>query len=280
MDIRPIGVFDSGLGGLTAVKELLSILPQEDIVYFGDTGRVPYGSRGNEVITRYAGQDVSFLLGQQVKAVLCACGTVSSVAGGMLAEHSPVPFFEVVSPTAAAACAATKNERIGVIATKATIASGMFTQKINSLLPTAQVFARACPLFVPLAEEGHIAIDDPITTPAVELYLNQLKKNNIDTLILGCTHYPILAPIIGNFFDGKVTLIDSGREAARALKLRLETDGLLTDATTPGSLRYYVSDSTQSFAQVAEIFLGTPVRQDVEKIDIAALEALPIPQQL
>ncbi len=275
MDNRPIGVFDSGLGGLTAVKELLRILPGEDIVYFGDTGRVPYGSRSGETITRYAVQDVSLLLRQQVKAVLCACGTVSSVAGQLLRSQAPCPFFEVVRPAAQAAAALSASGRIGIIGTSATIRSGKFPPAVREFRPDAQVLALPCPLFVPLVEAGHVRPDDPITRPAVELYLSPFKEAGVDTLILGCTHYPILAPAIHEFFGGSVALVDSGREAARAIREELERRDLLAAPGRQGSCRYLVSDSPEGFFQVAEGFLGRQIRGQVEKIEIGLLESLP-----
>ena len=276
MDNRPIGVFDSGLGGLTAVKELMQILPGEDLVYLGDTGRVPYGTRSRETITRYACQDAALLLRQQVKAILCACGTVSSVAGDLLCAHSPCPFYGVVRPAAAAAVAATHNGRVGVIGTNATIRSGSFASLLEELQPGLQVTARPCPLFVPLVEAGHIAPDDPVTLPAVRLYMEPFRQAGVDTLILGCTHYPILAPIIHQYFDGAVTLIDSGREAADAIRQDLEAKDLLNDRDKDGTCRYLVTDSTQGFSQVAGIFLGQEIRGRVEQIDLGLLEALPL----
>lgn len=272
MDKRPIGVFDSGLGGLTTVKELRHLLPGEDIVYFGDTGRVPYGSRGREVITRFARQDVGFLLEHEVKAVVCACGTVSSVAGAQLKETLEVPFFMVVEPASDAAVAATKNRRIGVIGTNATIGSGKFQEALTARLPGAEVFAAPCPLLVPLVENGHIAPGDPITTLVVKQYLDPLWAENIDTLILGCTHYPILKPVIDRFFGGAVTLIDSGQQAAMAVARYLEQQELLADRDIGGSCRYYVTDDPEGFSAVAGIFLGTQVRDSAVQVDLSRLE--------
>ena len=273
MDERPIGVFDSGLGGLTAARALAEILPGEDILYFGDTGRVPYGSRGAEVIRRYARQDAAFLLGQGVKAVVCACGTVSSVAGEDLAAGMDCPFIEVVSPAARAAVGATRNHRVGVIATAATIASGRFPEAIRSLDPEAQVLARACPLFVPLVEGGHIAPGDPIAGPAVAYYLRELRDWGADTLILGCTHYPLLAPLIRDYLGEAVRLVSSGEEAAFTTRALLAERGLLSSRTKGGSSRYFVTDPGGSFAAVAEVFLGEPVNH-VAPVEIGSLERL------
>lgn len=272
MDTRPIGVFDSGLGGLTSVKELVRLLPGEDILYFGDTGRVPYGSRGRDSITRFAQQDVAFLQSHGVKALVCACGTISTVAGELLARTAEVPFFMVVEPASRAAAAAARSGRIGVIGTNATIRSGKFQQTLEALCPGAEVTAIPCPLFVPLVEAGHIGLDDPLTNLAVAQYLQPLADRGIDTLVLGCTHYPILAPVIDRFFGGRVTLVDSGQQAALAAAERLNRDGLLSGRTAGGQCSYYVTDDPQGFAQVAGIFLGTPVADSATQVDIGILE--------
>lgn len=273
MDPRPIGVFDSGLGGLTALRELHALLPGEELVYFGDTGRVPYGSRGEEVITRYAREDAAFLLEQGVKAVVCACGTVSSVAGEALRRETHCPFVEVVGPAARAAAAATRNGRIGVIATAATTRSGKFPAALAAMDPGLQVYSLACPLFVPLVENGHIAPGDPLAVPAVEYYLRDLGERGIDTLILGCTHYPLLAPLIRDLLGEGVTLVNSGREAALAAGDILREEGLLSGRQTGGSCRYFVTDSAGSFSSVAEVFLREPVTH-VTPVDISGLEKL------
>lgn len=278
MEKRPIGVFDSGLGGLTAVKELRRLLPAEDIVYFGDTGRVPYGSRSPQTITRYAVEDVSLLLGQNVKAVLSACGTVSAVAGDLLGNRCPCPYIEVVSPAAHRACDLSVTGRIGVIATRATIASGRFQAAIAARYPQAEVTAIACPLFVPLVEEGCIAPDDPLLQAAVSRYLGAMVEQDVDTLILGCTHYPIIAEAIGDFMGKAVVLVDSGCEAAKATARLLEQQKLLEPPHAVGCCRYYVTDSTHNFSQVARIFLGGEADGPVEQVSLEALEAGTIPQ--
>ena len=273
MDQRPIGVFDSGLGGLTAVRELAALLPGEDILYFGDTGRVPYGTRGPEVIRRYARQDAAFLLGQGVKALVCACGTVSSVAGEELAQSVGCPFIEVVRPAAQAAHLVSRNRRVGVIATAATVHSGKFPDLLRALDPNLSVLDRACPLFVPLVEGGHIAAHDPIAVPAVEYYLRQFREWGADTLILGCTHYPLLAPLIQDYLGDGVALINSGREAARAARETLDRLGLLSDRQSGGECRYFVTDAAGSFSAVAEVFLGAPVER-VAPVEISQLEKI------
>lgn len=273
MDPRPIGVFDSGLGGLTALRELVELLPGEELLYFGDTGRVPYGSRGEEVITRYARQDAAFLLRQGVKAVVCACGTVSSVAGELLRREMDCPFIEVVAPAARAAAQATRNGKVGVIATAATTRSGKFPAALLALEPGLSVYPLACPLFVPLVENGHIAPGDPLAVPAVEYYLRELGEKGIDTLILGCTHYPLLAPLIRAYLGDGVTLISSGQEAALTAQGLLEERGLLSDRKAGGRRHYFVTDAAGSFSSVAEVFLGEPVG-DVTPVDISLLEKM------
>lgn len=258
MDNRPIGVFDSGLGGLTAVKELETVLPGESLVYFGDTGRVPYGSRSREVVRRYARQDMSFLLAHNVKAVLAACGTVSATAAD-IGARLPVPYFDVVGPTVRAAVRASRSRRIGVLGTSATIHSGSYIQAIQQIDPTVKVFPQACPLFVPLTENGFISPDDELVKIVVERYLAPVREAGVDTLILGCTHYPLLAEAISRAMGPGVELINSGKEAAQALAAALgDMDGLCA----PGqdrSAEFYVTDAPENFSTVAELFLGHSV---------------------
>ena len=272
MDNRPIGVFDSGLGGLTAVRELRSLLPGEDIVYLGDTGRVPYGGRSPQTITRYALQDVAMLLQKDVKAVLSACGTVSAVAGQLLGRYCPCPYLEVVTPAAARAVELTVSGRVGVIATRATIASGKYPQAIQALLPSAQVTAVACPLFVPLVEEGHYAPEDELVNKTVQLYLGELRRAGIDTLILGCTHYPLLTEAISRYMGKEVVLVDSGREGAKAAAAALAAHDLLAERPV-GSCRFFVTDSTQYFSQMAATFMGEETPGSVEQLTLEQLEA-------
>ena len=267
MDNRPIGVFDSGLGGLTAVKELEKVLPQESLVYFGDTGRVPYGSRSRETVRRYAKQDMAFLMGHGVKAVLAACGTVSSTARD-IGENLGVPYFDVVRPTAQAAAAATQNKKVGVIGTSATIHSGSYRAALLSIDYKLQVFSQPCPLFVPLVENAFISPQDEVTRLVAERYLAPLRESGVDTLILGCTHYPIIAPTIASVMGRGVTLIDSGREAAKALAQALEEGDLLCDGKEPRKASYFVSDEPESFTGVAELFLGHSVNGATARINI------------
>lgn len=264
MDKRPIGVFDSGLGGLTAVRHLRDILPNENIVYFGDTGRVPYGTRSRSTIRRYATEDCQLLLQHDVKYIIAACGTVSSVAQDIL-DDLPVPAIGVVQPTAAAALKATRNGRIGILGTSATIRSASFENAMKAIDPSIHVTATACPLFVSLVESGWIDSNDDVAVPMVRRYLAEVKAAGVDTLILGCTHFPLLSPIIQDEFGDGVTLIDSGRETAAACADALRLSNSLAQRNT-GCTKYFVSDQPEGFSQVAEIFLGQSVEQAVEMV--------------
>lgn len=268
MDQRPIGVFDSGLGGLTAVRRLQELLPGEDIVYFGDTGRVPYGTRSRDTILRYAEEDCRLLLERDVKFIIAACGTVSSVAQDILAGL-PVPAIGVVEPTATAAAAATKNGRIGIIGTAATVRSASFERALLAINPALQITATPCPMFVPLVENGWIGSDDEVAVLTVRRYLATIKAAGVDTLILGCTHFPLLAPIIQQELGDGVALIDSGYETARLCVHLLGESGKLSPNQT-GRSRFCVSDQPEGFSRVAEIFLGHSVKDKVEMIHPAS----------
>lgn len=268
---RPIGIFDSGLGGLSAVREIRALLPSEDLVYFGDTGRVPYGTRSRETIRRYASQDIRFLLSHaDCKAVVVACGTVSANALDDLRDANDIPIIGVIDPAAEAAVKATKNGRIGVIATPSTIASGAYERALLAIDPALRVTGQACALFVPLVENGFVDADDPIPYLTAERYLAPIRDSGADTLILGCTHYPLLSAVISRVLP-EVTLIDTGREAAHSLSAMLEERTMHTDAHVPGTSRFYVSDEPQNFACAASRFLrlspheGLPT---VEKVNI------------
>lgn len=269
MDNRPIGVFDSGLGGLTAVKELEKLLPRESIVYFGDTGRVPYGTRSRDTIRSYTRQDMAFLISRGVKAVLAACGTVSSTAGD-IGRALPVPYFDVVEPTAKAAAAATKTGKIGVIGTNATIHSDSYRKALLRENYSLEVYPQACSLFVPLVENGFVSPQDEVTRLVAQRYLGPVREAGVDVLILGCTHYPIISPTIASVMGTGVTLIDSGREAALALARALEEQGLLCDGTEPRQADYFVTDATENFSGVAELFLGHSVEGATRQINIEA----------
>lgn len=268
MDRRPIGVFDSGLGGLTTVRELCRLLPGEDIVYFGDTGRVPYGSRSKETIIRYARQDVAFLRTFDLKLIVIACGTVSTTALDILANENPIPVLGVVAPAAAAAATATQNGRIGLIGTQASIRSGAYEALIRKADPAARVTARPCPLFVPLVENGRFRPGDIVIETVAGEYLAPLKAAGVDTLVLGCTHYPLLEEVISAHMGPEVALINAGAEGARAVVRALEGADALS-ARSRGTYRYFVSDRQEDFSHLASIFLGWDVTEAVGQVDIS-----------
>lgn len=261
MDKRPIGVFDSGLGGLTAVKQLARLAPREDIIFFGDTARVPYGGRTPETITHYALQDISFLLARDVKMLVAACGTVSSTLPDSVIARLPVPFVTVIEPTTQAAAAATRNKKVGVIGTAATINSGSFARALAHADPAIQVFQNAAPLLVPLVEGGYTAPDCPLTRLAAQEYLAPLQRAGVDTLILGCTHYPIIADLLGDLMGDGVTLIDSGYETAKEALRQLVAAGSGND--TGGNRLFFTSDNPAGFIPLAQLFLGGELENGV-----------------
>ena len=270
-DKRAIGVFDSGLGGLTVAKELRRVLPAEDIIYFGDTGRVPYGTRSRETIRKYAAQDERFLLTHNVKTIIAACGTVSSVASD-LASDLPVPYFEVVSHAAKAAVKATENKIIGVIGTAATINSGQHKKIIKELLPDADVIASSCSMFVPLVEEGWYSADDIVVTETVRRYLEPIVKSGADTLILGCTHYPVLSDAIRKIVGNDMKLINAGITTAEAVKNYLTENDLLNKSAKEGTTRFYVSDKPDSFRKIASVLIDSEIDDGkVEQVNISSL---------
>ncbi len=253
MDLRPIGVFDSGLGGLTAVSEIMRLLPGENIVYFGDTARVPYGTRSDDTITRYAREDIDFLRSFDIKAIIMACGTVSSVSLPEIEKDYDIPMFGVVKPAAATAVAATKNGRVGIIGTSATIKSHSYEREILKLAPSAELFSAPCPLFVPLVENGRTKSDDVVIMTMVREYLSPLKEQGVDTLIMGCTHYPIIEKAISSFMGDTVSLINPGLEAAKLLKAE---DSIKKSNLKRGKYKFFVSDDAEGFLQHASDFLG------------------------
>ena len=268
MDNRPIGVFDSGLGGLTAVKRLMDVLPHEDIIYLGDTGRVPYGGRSKETIIKYARQDIAFLQQFDIKAIVVACGTVSTTALDVIADDYTLPIFGVVEAAAHRAAQVTKNGKIGLIGTAASIRSGAYTRQIQKLLPHAEVIGRACPLFVPLVENGRTAPGDVVIETVAREYLSPMQQAGVDTLILGCTHYPLLRDVIAGIMGPDITLVSSGDEAAGFVAGKLSADGQLNDKSAPGTYSYYVSDSTEDFAALASRFLEKDVEGHVAQISL------------
>ncbi len=268
MDNRPIGVFDSGLGGLTAVRQLMKQLPGEDIIYFGDTGRVPYGGRSPETVLKYTRQDINFLLQFDIKAIVIACNTADTVAGSQMQREYDLPICGAVRPTAARAAACTKNGRIGVIGTSTTIGAKAYDGIIREKNPGAQIRSVACPLLVPLVENYRTKPGDPVTELVVTEYLKPLKAWGCDTLVLGCTHYPLLWDIISAYMGPEVTLVNSGKEAARQLSETLRRADMLSEDGKSGGCKYYVSDTVNGFSEMASAFLEKPVESLVGKIDI------------
>lgn len=266
-----IGVFDSGLGGLTCVAELMKVMPHENIVYFGDTARIPYGTRSRETIMEYARQDVDFICKNNVKLVIAACGTVSSVVGHDRSFAGNLPFTGVVIPAAQAACKATRNGKIGVIGTAATVRSGAYINAIKSIDPNASVTSNSCSLYVPLVEAGMTDPEDIVVKTMTERYLFPLKNAGVDTVILGCTHFPMLRNAIAAYMGDDVTLISSGAEAARYSLEMLREGQLLTDQTHEGHVIYYTSDSTELFEENAKAFIGSTLRAEVRRVTLDEL---------
>ena len=253
----PVGVFDSGIGGLTVAREIMRNLPNEEIVYFGDTARVPYGSKSKETVTRYSRQIVRFLQSKEVKAIVVACNTASAYALETIKKELDIPIIGVVEPGARVACETTVNDRIGVIGTEATVHSGIYTSFIRRQKPDVQVVSKACPLFVPLVEEGWLK--DPITMEVARRYLEELLQYDIDTLILGCTHYPLLRSTVQKIVGDKVNLVNPAYETARDLKKLLERENLSNPdtETDPSEMshRFYVSDAADKFNKFANSIL-------------------------
>ena len=263
MDNRPIGVFDSGVGGLTTVRRMHEIMPNENIIFFGDTGRVPYGTRSAETITRYTRQDVSFLRTFDIKAIVVACNTVSAVALETVAAEIDVPMIGVVWPACRKALAVTKTGRIGVIGTPATVRSGVYERFLHRARPALEVFTQACPLFLPLVENGRVQRGDIVIETVVAEYLAALRAQDIDTLILGCTHYPLLREVISAYMGSHVHLIDSGAEAADHARQ------MLIPAEGRGKTKYFVSDDPESFRSLAGLFLNGEIADEVGHVEIA-----------
>lgn len=259
----PIGVFDSGIGGLTVMHALMRELPGEDLVYFGDTARVPYGPKSPETVRRFSRENVALLRSRGVKMVVVACNTASAHALEDLRRVFPFPIVGVVGPGARAAARATRSERVGVIGTHGTIASDAYGRALRSIRPELRVVSRACPLLVPLAEEG--LLDHPATRLLLEEYLLPLREDGIDALILGCTHYPLFKPRIAAILGRGVTLVDSAEETAREVGEILRSEGMAGAADGPGERRFLVSDLPAQFLRVGQVFLGEALR-DVEVV--------------
>ena len=268
MDARPIGVFDSGLGGLTTVKKLAELLPGEDIIYLGDTGRAPYGSRSRETIIKYACQDAAFLAGFDIKAMVIACNTACSAAFDVLDDTYDIPLYEVVNPPALAAMKHTKNGKIGVIGTSATIRSRAYEAALKKISPEMNVYTQPCPLFVPLVENGRIDPDDIAALVIAKDYLAGLRESGVDTLIMGCTHYPLLQGVISKIMGPEVTLIDSGAETAKLVAADIHARAMMSPVSADRSMKFFVTDSTDGFSAIASHFMESDVHGQVEQVTL------------
>jgi glutamate racemase len=261
---KPIGIFDSGIGGLTVVKELTKILPKERLIYFGDTARIPYGTKSKQLIEQYAMEDAQFLLQFDIKLLVVACNSASSMALPLLERKLNIPVVGVVKPGAEGAVDVTRNQRIGVIGTMATINSNSYEKEIRKIFPDARIIGKPCPLLVPLVEEGWL--DSEITVLTIKEYLSELIREKIDTIILGCTHYPLLEQTIQKIVGPNVTLIDSGRETARVVNDVLTHSKLKNLGEKSAGDQFYVSDIPLKFREVGSRFLGKELGE-VERID-------------
>lgn len=268
MNNRAIGVFDSGIGGLTTVKELNELLPNENIIYLGDTARIPYGTRSKETIAKYAKQDIAFLEQHDVKMIIVACGTVSSILMSNPQISSDKLFTGVLLPAVQAACGVTRNNRIGVIGTPATVKSGSYGKAIRAIKSDINIIGKACPLFVPLVENGYTDKDNKIARLVAEEYLEVMKKEKVDTLILGCTHYPLLKDIISDIMGDGVALISPGEEAAKYAAALLSEKEILTESTEAGVNEFFVTDSVELFTENCCAFLGNDIKGKVTKCDL------------
>jgi glutamate racemase len=255
----PIGVFDSGVGGLTVVKEIMRQIPGESIIYFGDTARLPYGSKSKETIITYTRQIIRFLMGKDVKAIVIACNTASAFALETIKAEIDIPVIGVVKPGAKVAAETTKNGKIGVIGTEGTIQSGIYNEILSKTNPQVQVFGKACPLFVPLVEEG--LIDDPITMEMVRRYIGELTSQDIDTLVLGCTHYPLLRKTIRKIVGDQIELVNPAYETAITLKEVLLEEGLENNETLDTNHKFFVSDGAEKFKRFANSILPCEVME-------------------
>lgn len=263
-----IGVFDSGIGGMTVVQSIVETMPKENIIYFGDTAHVPYGTRSKAQITEYVLADVQFLRQFDLKAMVIACNTADSVAKEKVVEAYPdMPVFGVVEPASAQAAKTTRNGKIGVIATNATVKTKAYQKAIARYNPEAQVYMKACPLLVPLVENGQYRVGNPVVNLILADYLKPLAEEGIDTLVLGCTHYPLLADAIASLFP-ELTLISSSTAAAACLKETLQAEHLERDSADPGTRQFFVSDAAENFQEQAEILLGEALTDPVQQVTL------------
>jgi len=261
---RPIGVFDSGIGGLTVVKEILRATPEDSVVYFGDTARVPYGTKSPETVTRFALESMHFLLRHDVKLIVVACNSASAVALDEVVKRCPLPVLGVINPGAVAAASATRTRKVGVIGTDATVESGAYQRELKALMDDIEVKAAACPLFVPLAEEGWT--DHEAAKLIAEEYLAPIREFGADVLVLGCTHYPLLRSVIQEAMGEGITLVDSARETAALVRAVLDSEGLDGDEGGRPTLTVYLSDVPRKFTSIGRRFLGRSIDK-VERVD-------------
>ncbi len=265
MSWKAIGIFDSGIGGLTVLKELVRAMPQEDTLYLGDTARVPYGTKSPETVTRYSLEIASFLAKKDIKLLVVACNTASAVSLETLQERFPIPIVGVIEPGARRAAAMTRNGKVGVIGTEATIKSSAYTRAIKKVNPAIEVITQPCPLFVPLAEEGWTA--NEVARLTVKSYLEGLKGSGVDTLVLGCTHYPLLKEIIAETMGDTVRLVDSAEETARTVADILLNRGLLRPSAEKGNHHFFVTDVPAGFIRIGNRFLGGKL-DDVHQVNL------------
>ncbi|BDV44343.1 glutamate racemase [Geotalea uraniireducens] len=254
MPWKAIGIFDSGVGGLTVLKEIVKALPQEDTIYFGDTARVPYGTKSPETVTRYSLEIASFLVKRDIKLLVVACNTASAASLDVLQKKLPIPVIGVIEPGARRAVAVTRSGKVGVIGTAGTIRSSAYAKAIKRLNPEVEVITRACPLFVPLAEEGWT--DNEVARLTAHAYLDGLREEGVDTLVLGCTHYPLLKKVIGETVGDGVKLVDSAEETARTVAEILRAKAMTRPSSEQGNHHYYVTDIPAGFIRVGNRFLG------------------------
>ncbi|MFH1782223.1 MAG: glutamate racemase [Candidatus Omnitrophota bacterium] len=262
---QPIGIFDSGVGGLTVVKEIIDLLPNEKIIYLGDTARVPYGNKSPESIKRFSIENVEFLMKHKVKLIVVACNTASSTSLPVLRKRFDIPIVEVIKPGAKRAVALTINKRIGIIATSTTIKSSAYKKEIKSLASAAKVYQAACPLFVPLSEEGWT--NGKITLDIAKKYLRNISKKNIDTLVLGCTHYPLLKDVISRAIGSDIKIVDSASSVAHEVSTILEKYDLRSTSHKEPSYKFFVTDEVKHFVRIGERFLGRKIG-NVRRVDV------------
>ncbi|CZR98988.1 MULTISPECIES: glutamate racemase [unclassified Clostridioides] len=265
MSNKPIGVFDSGLGGLTVLKEIMKILPNEDIIYFGDTARIPYGSRSKETIIKYTFQAINFLKTKDVKAIVIACNTATARSLKEAQEKYDIPIIGVIEAGARTAVSSTKNKIVGIIGTEGTISSKAYNLEISKIDESIEIVNKACPLFVPIVEEGWANTE--VAKLTAKIYLQELKEKNIDSLVLGCTHYPILKRTIGEEVGEHIKLVNPAKETAKDLKTILEVQNMINNKEVHGAYQYYVSDIHEKFSDIAREFLKKKIDK-IQKVEI------------